>query len=67
LYWHRIAAITHESDRDPLKPGFEQRFHIAAGALARESRLNHWRMQLSGNNRIHAYAFVRVLNRHHAR
>jgi hypothetical protein len=40
----RVAAIAHEPDRDSLESGFEQRFHIAASALAREPRLDHRRV-----------------------
>ena len=45
----------------------EQRFDVAAGALLREPRFDHWRMQVPGHDGVYAYVFLGVLNRYDTR
>src|SRR3954464_683139 len=67
---HRIggvAPVAGESQGDALHAAFEERFHVAAGALLGEAGLHHRRMQLARDNRVHPDVLRRVLHRYHAR
>src|SRR5262249_4807082 len=62
-----VAAVAHEADRDAVEPRFEQSFDVAAGALFGEPGLHHRRMQLAGDDGVHADALVGILHGDDAR
>src|SRR2546425_259540 len=44
-----VAPIAREAQRNALQSGSQKRFHVAAGALLCQPRLDHRRMQLPGD------------------
>src|SRR5262245_48272203 len=58
----RVAAVAFDAERDSLLALPEQFLDVAARALAREARLDHGRVQLSGHDRVHAYPLGSVLD-----
>src|SRR5690242_4437279 len=56
-----VASVAGEAERNPLYARLEQRLDVAAGALLREARFHHRRMELPRHHAIHADAFGRVL------
>jgi hypothetical protein len=61
-----VTAVTHEADRDALESRFEQRFHVATGALPGKPCFYHRRVQLPGDDGVYANALVRILHSHDA-
>src|SRR5207253_4546315 len=57
-----IAAVAHEAERDARLALLEQLGDVAAGALLRQPRLDHRRVHLAGDDRVHADAVPGVLH-----
>src|SRR5262249_45555375 len=62
-----VAAIAHEPERDARHPRLEQRLDVAAGALLGEPHLDHRRVQLARDHRVHPDALVGILHGGHPR
>src|SRR3974390_2730301 len=63
----RVEAVAHETNRNALLPLSQERLDIAASALLGETRPAHGRVQLTGNDRVHADPLGGILHGDHAR